>query len=153
MTMLASIRPDDINVPLFVHVFGAMVLVGGLVTAVGAGIIGWRDETPDLRRFAYKILLAVVLPGYIVMRIGAEWTYAKEHLDDLPEDPTWIGIGYITADLGALLLLIALIVGGIGLRRSRSGGGGGLLKASSVIATLLLAAYVVAVWAMGGKPT
>jgi hypothetical protein len=152
MTMLASIRPDDINVALLVHVFGAMVLVGGLVTAAGAGIVGWRDEESTLRRFSYKTLLAVVLPGYIVMRIGAEWTYAKEHLDDLPDDPGWLGIGYITADLGALLLLIALIVGGIGLRLSRTGRGGALLKSSTVIATILLAAYIVTVWAMGAKP-
>ena len=152
MTMLASIRPDDINVALLVHVFGAMILVGGLVTAAGAGIIGWSDETPDLRRLSYKVLLAVALPGYIVMRIGAQWVYAKEHLDDLPEDPAWVGIGFITADLGLLLLLVALIVGGIGLRQSRKGGGGGLLKSSAVLATILLVAYVVAVWAMGGKP-
>ena len=66
----------------------------------------------------------------------------------------WIGIGYITADLGGLLLIIALILGGIGLRRARKGGGGaGLLKATGVIATLLVAVYIVAVWAMGGKPT
>ena len=58
-----------------------------------------------------------------------------------------------TAECGGLLLLIALILGGIGLRKSRSGGGNGLLKASGVIATLLVAVYVVAVWAMGGKPS
>ena len=69
-----------------------------------------------------------------------------------PDDPAWLGIGYITADGGGLLLLIALILGGIGLRKSRSGGGGGLLKASSVIATFLVAVYVVTVWAMGAKP-
>lgn len=152
MRLLADIRTDDINVALLVHVFGAMCLVGGLVTAASAGIIGWRDETPDLRRFSYKVLLAVVLPAYIVMRIGAQWTESKENLGDDP-DKTWLGIGYITADLGALLLLIALIVGGIGLWRSRSGKGGALLRTSSVIATLLLAAYIVAVWAMGAKPT
>lgn len=150
MTMLATI--DAVNVALLVHVLGAMILVGGLVTAAGAGIIGWRDQAPDLRRFSYKVLLAVVLPGYIVMRIGAQWVYAKEHLDDAPIDPAWVGIGFITADLGLLLLLIALIVGGIGLRLSRDGRGGALLKTSSVIATVLLAAYVVAVWAMGAKP-
>ena len=76
-----------------------------------------------------------------------------EHLDDLAEEPTWLGIGYITADAGGLLLLIALILGGVGLRRSRKGGGNGLLKATGVLATLLVAVYVVAVWAMGGKPT
>ena len=69
------------------------------------------------------------------------------------DDPTWLGIGYITADGGGLLLLIALILGGIGMRKSRTGGGGGLLKASSVIATFLVAVYVVTIWAMGAKPT
>ncbi len=47
---------------------------------------------------------------------------------DLPEgddDPAWIGIGYIVADVGALLVLIALIVGGIGVRRLGKGGGSG----------------------------
>jgi hypothetical protein len=145
-------RSDSINVALLVHVFGAMVLMGGLVTAAGSAIVGWRDDGAALRRFSYWTLLAVALPGYILMRIGAQWTASKEHLDNLPDDPTWLGIGYLTADAGALLLLIALIVGGIGLRRSRTGGGGGLLKASSVIATVLVAAYVVTIWAMGAKP-
>ena len=86
------------------------------------------------------------------MRVGAQWVYAEEHLDDLPEDPGWLGLGFVTAELGGLLLLIALILGGIGMRRERSGGGGGLLKASAVIATLLVAVYVVAVWAMSAKP-
>jgi cation transporter-like permease len=146
-------RSDSISLALLVHVAGAMVLVGGLVTAAAMAIAGWNDEAATLRRLSYRTLLAVALPGYIVMRIGAQWTSSKEHLDNLPNDPTWLGIGYITADAGAVLLLIALIVGGIGMRRSRSGGGGGWLKASSVIATVLVAAYVVTIWAMGAKPT
>ncbi len=152
MTVLAALRPDDIDVALLVHVLGAMVLVGALVTAATAGIVGWRDEAVTLRRLSYKTLLFVAFPAFIVMRIGAEWVYSKEQLDELPEDPGWIGIGYATSDLGGLLLLLALILGGIGLRQSRAGGGGGLLKASSVLATLLVAIYIVAVWAMGGKP-
>jgi hypothetical protein len=150
--VIAAVRPDVVNLALLVHVVGAMVLVGGLVTAATAGIVGWRDEAADLRRFSYKTLLAVVLPGYVVMRAGAQWVYAEEHLDDAPIDPAWVAIGFITADVGLLLLLLALILGGIGLRLSRSGRGGALLKASIVIATVLLAAYVVAVWAMGAKP-
>ena len=152
MTVLAAIRPDDINVALLVHVFGAMVLVGALVTAATAGIVGWRDEAATLRRLSYKTLLFVAFPAFIVMRIGAEWIYTKEQLDELPEDPDWVGIGYVTSDLGGILLLLALILGGIGLRQSRTGGGG-LLKASSVIATLLVAVYIIAVWAMGAKPS
>ena len=125
-----------------------MVLVGGLVTAVGAGIIGWRDETPDLRRFAYKVLLAVVLPGYIVMRIGGGMGLREGE----PGRPPRIRPGSASATSqptpARSLLSIALIVGGIGLRLSRDGRGGALLKTSSVIATILLAAYIVAVWAM-----
>jgi hypothetical protein len=151
--MLAAIRPDDVNLALLVHVLGAMVLLGALVTASTAAIVGWRDETGMLRRLSYKTLLFVGLPSWIVMRIGAQWVYAEENLDELAEDPAWLGIGFITAEGGGLLLLIALILGGIGLRKSRSGGGGGLLKASAVIATLLVAIYVIAVWAMGAKPT
>jgi hypothetical protein len=146
-------RSDAVNIALLVHVLGAMVLVGGLVTAASAALAGWSDESLRLRRFSYLTLLAVAFPGYIVMRVGAEWVYAKEHLDSLPDDPAWIGIGYITADGGGALLLIALILGGIGLRKARTGGGGGLLKASSVIATVLVAVYIVSIWAMGGKPT
>ena len=153
LTVLAAIRPDDINVALLVHVLGAMVLVGALVTASAAAIVGWRDDAGPLRRLSYKTLLFGALPAFVVMRVGAEWIYRKENLDQLPEDPAWVGIGYVTSDLGGILLLLALVLGGIGLARSRSGGGGGLLKASAVIATLLLAVYIVAVWAMGAKPS
>ncbi|MDF2749136.1 MAG: hypothetical protein K0T00_311 [Gaiellaceae bacterium] len=148
--MLAAIRPDDVDVALLVHVLGAMVMLGGLVTAATAGVAGWREATGQLQRLAYKTLLVVALPGFVVMRLAAEWVYGEENLDAVPEEPAWIGIGYITADLGGLLLLVALVLGGIGLRR---GGGGALLKASTVLAMLLVAVYVVAVWAMGAKPT
>ena len=85
------------------------------------------------------------------MRAGAEWIYSREHLDDLPSDPTWVGIGYGTADAGGLLLLIALILGAFGLRRLRSGRTG-LLRASLVISVVLLVTYLVTVWAMSAKP-
>ena len=149
-SVLASVRPDSWNFPLFVHVLGAMILVGGLLT--GASILTFARGDVRFLRLGYWTLLAVALPGYIVMRLGAQWIYSKEHLDDAPSDPTWIGIGFIVADLGALLVLIALIVGGIGVRRLNGGGGQGLLKAAMVIAWLVLAAALVAVWAMAGKP-
>jgi hypothetical protein len=151
--VLASIRSDSIDIALLVHVLGAMVMVGALVTSATAAIVGWRDETGALSRLSCLTLFYVALPAFIAMRVGAQWVYAKEHLDDLPEDPAWVGIGFITSDLGGILLILALILGGIGLRRSRSGGGRGLLKASSLIATLLVAVYIVAIWAMGAKPT
>jgi hypothetical protein len=148
--MLASIRPDSWNLPLFVHVLGAMMLVGGLLVASTSVLVA-RGEARVLR-IGYLTMLSVCLPGYLVMRVGAEWTYSREQLGDAPDDPAWVGIGYITADAGALLLLIALILGGFGLRRLR-GGGTGMLRASLVISVVLLAAYIVTIWAMGSKPT
>ena len=36
MTVLALIRPDSWEFPLFLHVLGAMVLVGGLLTGASS---------------------------------------------------------------------------------------------------------------------
>jgi hypothetical protein len=152
MSALATMRPDEWNFPLLVHVFGAMVLVGGLLT--GASALAYARGDVRILRLGYWSLLAVSLPGWVVMRIGAQWIYSKEGWDDLPEDaePGWLGIGYISADAGGLILLISLIVGGIGVYRLREGRGSGLLRATLVLSLVLLAAYVIAVWAMSGKP-
>jgi hypothetical protein len=151
--MLAAIRADSVNFPLFLHVFGAMLLVGTLAAVAFVTIAGWRtpERAAGLSRFGLKTLLVGVLPAYILMRVGAQWTESEENL---PDEPAWIGIGYITADIGALLVLISLILAAIGLRRSRGGGAGGVRFARivGVICMLLLAAYVVAVWAMTAKP-
>ena len=62
-------------------------------------------------------------------------------------------IGFIVADWGGLLFLLALALGGVGVYRLRNGKGGTvLLKATMVISLVLIVAYVVAVWAMTGKP-
>jgi hypothetical protein len=152
-TFLAAVRPGGENLPLFIHVLGAMILVGGLFA--GASALAFARGNARFLRLGYWTLVSVALPGYIVMRIGAQWIYSKSVWDDLPEgvdDPTWIVIGFVVADVGALLTLIALIVGGIGVRRLRDGKGHGLLKAAMVISLIVLAAAVVAVWAMSGKP-
>ncbi len=150
--LLAASRPTEWNLPLFLHVLGAMVLVGGLLT--GASMLAFARGEARFLRLGYWTLVLVALPGYVVMRIGAEWIYSKEGWDDLPDSavPAWIDIGFIVADLGALLTLIALILGGIGVRRLRDGKGTGLLKATMILALIVLAAALVAVWAMSGKP-
>jgi hypothetical protein len=89
------------------------------------------------------------------MRIGAQWIYSKEGWDDLPSgvsEPTWLPIGYAAADGGGILFIVTLILGGIGVRRLRDGRGAGLLKATMVLSLVLLAAYLIAAWAMSGKP-
>jgi len=150
MSVLALARPDDWNFPLFVHVLGAMILVGGLVT--GAAALGFAKGDARLLRLGFWALMLVSFPGWVIMRIGAEWINSKEPWKDIPNEPTWLSIGGVLADTGGLVLVITLIVGGIGVRRLQAGKSDGLLKVTLVLSLVLLAAYVVAVWAMSGKP-
>jgi hypothetical protein len=154
--IVAALRPDSIDFPLFLHVLGAMLLIGTLLTVGTAIVVGWRRTEPleaqGLTRFALLTLLLGVFPSYVLMRVGAQWTESRENLPDEVEDSAWIGIGYITADAGALLVIISIILSLIGLRQLKRGRGIGLGRAVGIISLILLAAYVVAVWAMTTKP-
>lgn len=146
--LLASTRPGSWNFPLLLHVFGAMLLVGAVTAAVVAQLAPASSSYADtLRRFSFRTLLLAAVPAYVVMRVGAEWMYSKE-FGDGAEDPAWIGIGYMTADIGALLLLIALVTSGIASRKSKPR----LARAAGVLAAIALAGWIVAIWAMGAKP-
>ncbi|MGH3036747.1 MAG: hypothetical protein ACRDMU_06150 [Gaiellaceae bacterium] len=159
MSVLAAIRPDDWNFPLLVHVLGAALLVGGVLTAVAALVLGWRRQlnadAAAFGRLAFRSLLFVAFPAWWIMRIGAEWIYRREGWEDVANEPDWLGIGYVTSELGGLLLLVSIILAGLGARRlARSGGETStLLRVATVLATIVLLAYVIAVWAMSGKPT
>jgi uncharacterized membrane protein len=153
--MIAAGRPF---LPLFLHVLGAMVLVGALVTVVAFQLLAWRrrSETVEMTAFdraAFWALLTVALPGWIVMRVGAQWIYSKEGWSG-EDDPDWLGIGYTVADIGLPVLLISIILAGIGVRRLKGGRPTNLLgRIATPLATLLLVAYLVAVWAMTAKPS
>jgi hypothetical protein len=152
MSILAAVRPDSWNFPLFLHVLGAMILVGGLLT--GVSTLAFARGDARFLRLGFWSLLAISLPGWILMRAGGEWIASREGWTKkgVPS-PTWLDIGFLLADLGGLILLVSLIVGGVGVYRLRQGKGAGLLKATLVLSLILLAAYVVAVWAMAGKPS
>jgi hypothetical protein len=152
MSVLATVRPDSWNFPLFLHVVGAMILVAGLLTGAAALFFARGDE--KLLRLGFWSLMLVSFPGWVLMRIGAEWIFSKEGWSKVPDSlrPDWLGIGLVIADAGGLILVITLILGGIGVRRLEANKGSGLLKAVLVLSVVLLAAYVVAVWAMAGKP-
>ena len=151
MSVLALVRPDSWDFPLFLHVLGAMILVGGLLA--GASSLGFARGDVRFLRLGYWSLLAVSLPGWILMRAGGEWIASREGWTKSGvKTPTWLGIGFLLADIGGLILLVSLVVGGFGVYRLREGKGAGLLKATLWLSILLLAAYVVAAWAMAGKP-
>ena len=112
MSVLATVRPDAWNFPLFVHVLGAMILVAGLVT--GAAALFFARGDAKLLRLGFWSLMLVSFPGWIIMRLGAQWIYSKEGWDNVPDSlvPRWLNIGYLAADAGGLVLVITLIIGG-----------------------------------------
>jgi hypothetical protein len=148
----AAVRPDAWNLPLFVHVLGAMVFVAVLaaVVAVLAAALRSDDRAPAIR-FAFRTLLFGGIPAYIVMRGGSEWIASKEDLAD--SDASWIGIGYSVADGGLLLLLVMTVLAGLAARRARAGGQPtGLVRWTTALALIVIVAYGVAIWAMATKP-
>jgi hypothetical protein len=102
--MLAAVRPHSWDLPLFLHILGAMVLVGAVATAALLAFAAWRrPEVPVYGRAAFWSLLVVGVPGYVVMRVFAEVIRSDEHFDH--NVPTWISLGSSIADGGLLLLL------------------------------------------------
>jgi hypothetical protein len=146
--VIGILRADSVDLPLFLHVLGSMVLVGGLVLAALYLVPAWRGSGESLR-LALRALLLGALPGYIVMRGAAEWLYVEEGLDDLPEDPDWIGIGYGIADIGLLLLIVATLAAWLAKRRGGTGTG---VRIATVIVAFVLFMDLVAIWAMTTKP-
>ncbi|HSI97566.1 MAG TPA: hypothetical protein VK926_04325, partial [Gaiellaceae bacterium] len=152
MNTLAAIRPDSQSLPLLLHVGGAMILVGGMLTASSA--LAFARGNARLLRFGYWTLVLVALPGVVLMRVGAEWISERQGWDDVPDElvPDWLWVGVAVGDVGTLVFLVTLVVGGVGVYRLRSGKGSVLLKTTMALSIVLLTAYVVAVWAMSAKP-
>jgi hypothetical protein len=144
MSLLAAIRPDDWSLALFVHLLGAMTLVGALALVLVA--LAGRDL-----RLGYRALLLGVLPGWIVMRGGAEWIAEKEKVNDLDPTPSWVDVGYSVSDPMLLLIIIATVCAGIAVRRQQRGGA--LRGTALALTAIMLVAAFVAVWAMSTKPT
>jgi hypothetical protein len=154
MTLASVTRLDSWDFPLFVHVLGAMLLVGSLVLAGSALVFAWRGGEGAMVRLGYRSLLLGVVPGWIVMRLGAGWIASKEHLED--SKLSWIGIGFTTADGGAVVIIVATVLAAFAWRRtarSENPGGSGLGRAAAVLVGVLLVAYVFTLWAMTTKPS
>lgn len=153
MTLIAAIRPDDWNFPLFLHLVGAMTLVGALllvaVSLAGAG----RGRSVAVVRLGFRGLLFAALPAWILMRVSAEWLASKENLDE--DSPGWIDAGYMISDTTFLLLVAAIVCAGIAARRAgrEESAGSGLNLAVVALLVISLVAYVVAIWAMTTKPS
>jgi hypothetical protein len=133
--------------PLFLHVLGAMTTVGAILTVVVLTYVAWNQpDAAFLRRATFAALLTAI-PFYVLLRVFAEVMYSDEKDAFAGNDPTWVGIGYITSDAGILLLLITIGLGFWWKRSAKPIAG----RIVAVLSTLILLLLTVAMLAMSGK--
>jgi hypothetical protein len=146
--MIAAIRPDSWNLPLFLHVLGATLTFGTTATVAilaFAGRSAVSERAVWLRGLAFKIGFFVLVPAWILLRIPAQVIDNKEFPH---HEPGWVGVGYPVTEGGALLIILMLILGWVSRRKQES-------RAAAVVpwlATLFLVALGVAWFAMSAKP-
>jgi hypothetical protein len=146
-SVIADLRLDEWDLPLFVHVAGAMLLVGAATAAAAALATSPRAADPAaLRRFAYRTILLVGLPAWVVMFAGAEWIYHEEFGGE--DSRGWIRVGVVTGEGGLLLLLVSLVCA----RRAVRTGSARFARVAGALTAIAIAGWLVAVWAMGAKP-
>jgi hypothetical protein len=142
--MLAILRPEGWNFALFLHVLGATLVTGATAAAFATALASRR--WPWLRRVLSRTLLLAVFPAWLLMRLAGQWIESKENI---PGDPGWLGVGFLVGDGGLVLLIIAMILGAVSVRRPERRWPVG---AVAVITGVYLVALVVAMVAMTGKP-
>src|ERR687885_398944 len=149
---LAVLRPDSWNGPLFLHLLGAFGLVGGLLAVAVAALAPRRlpGSGALLDRVAFRTLLVVAWPGFIVMRVAGQWLESRED----PGDPTWPGIGFAVSDLGRLVLPPPPLPPRPAPRRPPAARGErpATSRAVAALTPIYLLALAVAWWAMSAKP-
>jgi hypothetical protein len=153
MSLVAAIRPGDVNLPLFLHVLSAIMLVGVLVLVAASVAGASRDGSAAAIRLGFRSLLVAGLPAWIVMRLTGQWLLSEEELDQDP--PVWVDIGTTTSETTLLLLIAATVCAGVAARRAARGAasGDGLGRAVVVLVAISVLAYLVVIWAMTTKPT
>ena len=121
--MLAILRPDSWNLPLFLHVLGAMVLTGSTAAACVCAVAARR--WPWLRMVLARTLVFAVFPAWLLMRLGGAWEDSRSSIGD------------------------GMILGATAVRRPHRTWSVG---AVAVITGVYFVALIVAMVAMTGKP-
>jgi len=142
--MVAILRPDSWNFPLFLHVLGAMTVTGATAAAFVGAVASRRR--PWLRVFVARTLLLAVFPAWLLMRLGGAWEDSRSSIGD---GQTWLDIGYLVGDAGFVLLIVAMILGAVAVRRPQRRWP---IQAVAVITGVYFLALLVAAFAMTGKP-
>jgi hypothetical protein len=101
---------------------------------------------PWLRVVVARALLLAALPAWILMRLGGAWEDSRSTIGN---GSGWLGVGYLVADAGFVLLIVASIFAAVGVRRPERAWP---LRAVAIITGVYFIALVVAMVAMTGKP-
>jgi len=136
------------NFRVFLHVLGAIVLFGGTaaVAVLGIATRTREDHAALLSRLAFRTLLFVVVPAFIVMRVGAQIVVDKEYPGSTPG---WVDVGFVVTEPG---LIVLIAIGVVAFLSARKGGTGRLATAVAVLASFYVLALGVAMWAMTTRP-
>ena len=153
MSYVAAIRPDEWGLPVFLHILGALTLIGALALSVAFLLAAWRGASRESLRLALRTLTLGVIPAWVVLRVSAEWIADKEGINDIDEPPSWVEIGYIVGDAGFLLLIVvSSLLAWFAYRRSDAGASSATVRVATVLIGLLIVLNLVALWAMTTKP-
>jgi hypothetical protein len=144
---LASICGQTCGVPLFLHVLGATLLIGGFSAVVVVAVAALRhpEHAALLRRIAFQTTLIVVWPAFIATVAGGHWTLSREFGDNRTP-PGWALVGIAVTDIGVVVVIVLTVFAWLAIRRPRMG------RAVAALAGLDLGALVVTLWAMTTKP-
>ena len=148
--MLAIVRPDSWNLPLFLHVLGATLTFGATATVALLGFAGLRGDPERaiwLRGLAFRIGGYVLVPAFILMRGGAQWIADKEYPGSA-KTPGWLDVGFIVTEPGAILVIVMLILAWFAARRPSFRGA----VAVPWLASIYIVALGIAWFAMSAKP-
>lgn len=145
--MLAVLRPDSWNLPLFLHVLGATILFGATATIAVAGFAsrGRAEHGQLLARLVARTFLFAVLPAWILMRVAGQLLADKEFPDGAGA-PGWLDVGFIVSEGSGVFLIVTGILAWRSVRRGRT------MLAVPLLATLCVVSFAVAWVAMSGKP-
>jgi hypothetical protein len=145
--ILATVRPESWNLPLFLHVLGATVTFGATAAVAILAFAGRAagEQTLLLRRLVFRVGVFVLVPAWLVLRLPAQWIADKEFPH---HEPGWVGVGYPITEGGAVLIIVMLILAWFARRTLES-------RAAAIVpwlAAVYLAALGVAWFAMSAKP-
>ena len=147
--MLGYVRPDAWDLPLFLHVMGAMSLFGALASVTVLAWVGTRrPERATLAKAAFGTMLVLAVPSWLVMRGAGQWSHSKEGFSGA-NDPNWIGVGFAVGDLGLPVLLLAT---GFAFWWSRRPEGRWQPRTVAILTGLYIVALAFAWWVMTAKP-